>query len=106
MNESRPGQGQAKINYEFKLLYLLLIVFVVSGHYKSGEVSIFYDWFPIYSFALAGTKLSMSGFSDGTIGLVIDRDMAGILIPVMMKAALNKIHWTLANRAKQEPGVI
>lgn len=44
---------EKKINYQFKLLYALGIIFIVAGHCKDGGVSLFYDWFTPYSFHLA-----------------------------------------------------
>ena len=41
------------INYTFKLLYALGIIFVVAGHCDGGGFSIFYEIFPIYSFHLS-----------------------------------------------------
>lgn len=40
------------INYQFKILYALGMIFVLAGHTKGGGISLFYDWFPPYSFHL------------------------------------------------------
>lgn len=42
-----------KVNYKFKFLYTIGIIFIVAGHCKNGGISIFYEWFPPYSFHLA-----------------------------------------------------
>ena len=42
--------GEKKIDYRFKVLYALGIIFIVAGHSDNGGVSLFYDWFPVYSF--------------------------------------------------------
>lgn len=40
-------------NYTFKLLYALGIIFICAGHCKNGGFSLFYEFFPPYSFHLA-----------------------------------------------------
>ena len=40
------------VDYRFKLLYALGMIFIVSGHCEGGGVSLFYDWFPPYAFHL------------------------------------------------------
>lgn len=42
-----------EINYEFKVLYALGMVFIVAGHCGNGGVSIGYEYFPPYAFHLA-----------------------------------------------------
>ena len=41
------------IDYKFKLLYALGMIFIVAGHCESGGISLLYDWFSIYGFQLA-----------------------------------------------------
>lgn len=50
-----------KINYQFKLLYALGIIFIVAGHCNNGGVSLFYEWLPPYSFHL-GLFIFASGY--------------------------------------------
>ena len=40
------------INYQFKLLYALGMIFVLAGHVRNGGINLFYDWFPPSSFHL------------------------------------------------------
>ena len=40
------------VDYRFRLLYALGMIFIVSGHCEGGGVSLFYDWFPPYAFHL------------------------------------------------------
>ena len=40
------------VDYRFRLLYALGMIFIVSGHCNGGGVSLFYDWFPPYAFHL------------------------------------------------------
>jgi len=47
-------------DYRFKLLYALGMIFIVAGHCKHGGVSLFYEWFPPYSF-----HLGLFAFSSG-----------------------------------------
>ena len=42
--------GQGKIDYRFRIMYALGMIFIVAGHSEGGGVSLFYDWFPPYSF--------------------------------------------------------
>lgn len=42
----------SKTDYRFKILYALGMLFIVAGHCDSGGISLFYDWFPPYSFHL------------------------------------------------------
>lgn len=55
-----------KTNYQFKILYALGMIFIVSGHTRGGGISILYDWFP-----MAGFQLALFMFASGyfyTIG--------------------------------------
>ena len=49
------------LDYRFRLLYALGMIFVVSGHASGGGVSLFYDWFPPYAFHL-GLFVFCSGY--------------------------------------------
>lgn len=50
-----------KVDYRFKLLYFFGIIFVIAGHCNNGGISLFYDWFPVYSFHL-GLFVFCSGY--------------------------------------------
>ena len=54
-------QKRENIDYRFKLLYALGMIFVVSGHAEGGGVSLFYDWFPPYAFHM-GLFVFCSGY--------------------------------------------
>lgn len=57
-------KGMTKImkreNWQFKLLYTVGIIFVVSGHCGNGGISLFYEWFTPYAF-----HLGIFAFSSG-----------------------------------------
>lgn len=46
------GQTDRQTDYRFKILYALGMIFIVAGHCGNGGISLFYDWFPPYSFHL------------------------------------------------------
>lgn len=50
-----------QINYQFKLLYALGMIFIVAGHCHNGGVSLFYDWLPPYAFHI-GLFVFASGY--------------------------------------------
>lgn len=45
--------SEKQINYQFKILYAIGIIFVVAGHCNGGSFSFLSNWFPFYSFHLA-----------------------------------------------------
>ena len=49
------------VDYRFRLLYALGMIFVVSGHAEGGGISLLYDWFPPYAFHL-GLFVFCSGY--------------------------------------------
>jgi len=49
-NDSQENQN---INYTFKLLYAIGIIFIVAGHCEDGGISVLFEIFPPYSFHLA-----------------------------------------------------
>lgn len=49
------------VDYRFRLLYALGMIFIVSGHTSGGGVSLIYDWFPPYAFHL-GLFVFCSGY--------------------------------------------
>lgn len=50
-----------KINFQFKILYALGMIFIIAGHCNDGGISLFYDWFAPYSFHL-GLFMFCSGY--------------------------------------------
>lgn len=54
-------QTNNTVDYRFRLLYALGMIFVVSGHAEGGGVSLFYDWFPPYAFHM-GLFVFCSGY--------------------------------------------
>lgn len=50
-----------KVNYQFKLLYALGIVFVIMGHSTDAGLGVFTEWFAFYSFHL-GLFVFCSGY--------------------------------------------
>lgn len=46
-------KGEDSINYQFKLLYTIGIILIVSNHCENGGISLFYELFPAYSFHVA-----------------------------------------------------
>ena len=60
-NNDIPQSGSfPAVDYRFKILYALGIIFVVSGHCQKGGINLLYDWFPPYSF-----HLGLFAFSSG-----------------------------------------
>lgn len=55
------GDGRAAIDYRFRLLYALGMIFIVAGHAEGGGVSLFYDWFAPYAFHI-GLFVFCSGY--------------------------------------------
>ena len=55
------GASADKVNYRFRILYALAIIFVVAGHCSGGGISFFYEWFPVYGFQV-GLFVFCSGY--------------------------------------------
>lgn len=75
-------------DYRFKVLYFIGIIFVVAGHINNGGVSLFYDWFPVYSFHL-GLFVFCSGYlynceNENNVGKYILRKIKKLLIPLYL----------------------
>ena len=49
------------LDYRFRLLYALGMIFIVSGHANGGGLNLFYDWFSPYAFHL-GLFVFCSGY--------------------------------------------
>ncbi len=50
-----------KVNYTFKFLYAIGIILVVAGHCQNAGFSLFYEYFPIYTFHM-GLFMFVSGY--------------------------------------------
>lgn len=50
-----------KENIKFRILYFIGIFFIVSGHIDGGSISLFTEWFPLYTFHL-GLFVFASGY--------------------------------------------
>ena len=50
-----------RINIQFKILYAIGILFIVSGHYFNGGINFFFDWFKPYAFHV-GLFVFCSGY--------------------------------------------
>lgn len=50
-----------KENLKFRILYFIGIFFIVSGHIDGGSISLFTEWFPLYTFHL-GLFVFASGY--------------------------------------------
>lgn len=74
------------IDYRFKILYALGMVFVVAGHGGNGGISLLYDWFPPYSFHL-GLFAFCSGYfyneeSENNIAEYCKKKVKRLLVPL------------------------
>lgn len=77
-----------KVNYQFKLLYAIGMVLVVANHCGNGGVSLFYEFFPAYSFHV-GLFVFSSGYfykecSEDNIGKYIIRKIKKLIIPLYL----------------------
>lgn len=80
--------GTEKTDLRFKLLYALGMIIVVSGHCEGGGVSLFYEWFPPYSFHL-GLFAFCSGYfykdsSGERLGAYALRKAKTLLLPMYL----------------------
>ena len=48
----KDSPPKKQIDYRFKLLYALGMIFIVAGHCNTGGISLLYDWFHVYGFHL------------------------------------------------------
>ena len=55
------SNGEKTIDYRFKILYALGMIFIVAGHCRNGGISLAYEWFPPYAFHL-GLFVFASGY--------------------------------------------
>ena len=58
-----------RIDFQFRLLYAIAIVFVVAGHAGNGGINIFFDWFTPYAF-----HLGIFAFGSGYFYKVVHAD--------------------------------
>ncbi|MDE5893345.1 MAG: hypothetical protein K2H45_10540 [Acetatifactor sp.] len=77
-----------QIDYRFKILYALGVIFVVSGHCGMGGISFLYDWFRPGAFHL-GLFVFASGYfyksqSESNIMQYICRKAKTLLLPVYL----------------------
>lgn len=79
------------VNYSFRLLYALGMIFVVSGHAGNGGMTLFYDWFPPYAFHM-GLFVFCSGYfyKDS-----YERDVPGFLKRKLKTLILPMYLWNL-----------
>lgn len=75
-----------KINYQFKLLYALGMIFIVAGHSGGGGINLFYDWLPPYSFHL-GLFVFASGYfynskSQDSVGKYLVKKVKTLILPL------------------------
>ena len=80
--------AKGRIDYRIKILYFLGMIFIVSGHIENGGVSLFYEWFPLYSFHLALFAFC-SGYmykkgSEKNIKQYITKKIKKLIIPVFL----------------------
>lgn len=61
MQNIQTTQEKMTIDYRFKILYALGMIFVVTGHCRGGGISFFYEWFPVKGFHL-GLFMFCSGY--------------------------------------------
>ena len=76
------------VDYRFRLLYALGMIFIVSGHCGGGGVSLFYDWFPPYAFHL-GLFAFCSGYfyrdeNGADLGAYALRKAKTLLLPMYL----------------------
>ena len=76
------------VDYRFRLLYALGMIFIVSGHCSGGGVSLFYDWFPPYAFHL-GLFAFCSGYfyrdeNGADLGAYALRKAKTLLLPMYL----------------------
>lgn len=81
-------QKTKQIDYRFKIMYALGVIFVVSGHCEMGGISFMYDWFPPAAFHL-GLFVFSSGYfyksqSENNIMQYICRKAKALLLLVYL----------------------
>ena len=81
-------EKQGGVDYRFRLLYALGMIFIVSGHCSGGGVSLFYDWFPPYAFHL-GLFAFCSGYfyrdeNGADLGAYALRKAKTLLLPMYL----------------------
>lgn len=74
------------INYQFKILYAIGMIMVVANHCGSGGVSLFYEFFPAYSFHM-GLFIFCSGYfykqsAEQNVGKYIFKKIKSLIIPL------------------------
>lgn len=82
------NSSSSKTNDQMKILYALGMIFIISGHSGNGGISLFYDWFPVYSFHLA-LFVFISGYfykeeSEQNVHKYIIRKFKKLIIPLYL----------------------
>lgn len=83
----KDSKKKKRVNYTMKLMYALGILFVVSGHVvKTGGISLFYEWFPPYSFHLALFAFCSGYFyeekNENEVGTYIIKKIKKFIVPL------------------------
>lgn len=79
---------KSNIDYRFKILYALGMIFITAGHCGNGGISLLYEWFPPYAFHL-GLFVFCSGYfykdsSEEKPGRYILKKVKHLLIPLYL----------------------
>lgn len=98
-----------KENIQFRILYFIGILLVVAGHAGGGSTSLFYEWFPIYSFHMA-LFIFCSGYffinnKDKKIIDVIKKLIKKFLIPLYLWNLFYGILLTILHKCGIEFGL-
>lgn len=77
---------KADIDYRFKILYMLAIIMVLTGHSKGGGISLLFDWFPVQAVHL-GIFMFASGYfykqeAEEKVGNYIWKKIKRLIIPM------------------------
>lgn len=88
MSNSVSSQGSQSINYQFKLLYALGMIFVVAGHSATAHLPLFEQWFTFSSFHL-GLFVFCSGYfyketSEDNVLQYIQKKLKTLILPLFL----------------------
>ena len=84
-------QTHEALDYRFRLLYALGMVFIVSGHCNGGGVNLFYDWFSPYGFHLGLFVFCAGYFYKDSY----EQDLTGFLLRKAKSLLLPMYLWNL-----------
>ena len=84
----KESSHKKQIDYRFKLLYALGMIFIVAGHCNFGGISILYDWFAVYGFHL-GLFIFCSGYfysdkAENNVFKYFIKKVKSLLIPLFI----------------------